>query len=109
VLAQEFVNVIVGLDLTHINSFFCRYVKRGSIHHHIATMRQTHSQHIRACLARAAEAERLAAAETDKAAKAELLTLADNWRQMANGYEYVEKLEGFLKAHSPSKQSLRKH
>ena len=71
-------------------------------------MRQTLSQHIRACLARAAEAERLAAAETDEATKAELLTVAKNWRQMASGYEYVEKLESFLKQ-LPSAQSLHEH
>ena len=60
-------------------------------------MRQTLSQQIRACLARVAEAERLAAAEPDEAAKAELMAMAVKWRQMANGYKYVEKLESFLK------------
>ena len=72
-------------------------------------MGQTLSQRIQACLARSAEAERLAAAETDEAAKAELLMVASNWRQMANGYEYVEKLESFLRTHTPSSRSSREH
>ena len=72
-------------------------------------MHQTLSQHVQVCLARAVEAERLAAAETDEAAKAELLTLARDWRAAANGYEHVEKLEQFLETHSPFKQSSREH
>ena len=52
--------------------------------------------HIRACLDRAASAERLALRETDPAAKTELLELAGNWRQCAVSYEYVQKLENFL-------------
>ena len=51
--------------------------------------------YVRKCLDRAAEAERLASLEDDAAAKAELLQMAESWRQVAADYEYVEKLENF--------------
>jgi hypothetical protein len=57
------------------------------------------ADHIRACLDRAAAAERLASHENEPVAKAELLKLASDWRQCAVSYEYVQKLEKFLKTH----------
>ena len=57
------------------------------------------ADHIRACLDRAAAAERLASREIEPVAKAELLELASGWRKVAVGYEYVEKLENFLKTY----------
>jgi hypothetical protein len=54
---------------------------------------------IQRALDRAAEAERLASRETDPAAKAELLDFAKQWRQVADDYQYVEKLETFLRTH----------
>lgn len=65
--------------------------------------------HIRACLDRAAAAERLALRETDPAAKTELLELAGSWRQCAVSYEYVQKLENFLKTHKASEGPLSAH
>ncbi len=59
-------------------------------------MSQTLAEHIRACLDRAALAERLASRETDPMAKTELLELAGGWRQCAVSYEYVQKLENFM-------------
>ena len=61
-----------------------------------------YSKHIQSCLDRAAEAERLAAIETDPAAKTELLELASSWRQCAANYKYAAKLETFLKTHRPA-------
>jgi hypothetical protein len=66
------------------------------------------SRCIQSCLARSAEAERLAELESDAAAKAELLSLASSWRQVAAKYRYVAKLEGFLKAHHPADYPVRK-
>ena len=65
-------------------------------------MPQPLAELIRSCLARSAEAERLAAFEPDGAAKTELLELASSWRQVATSYEYVGKLESFLKTHKAS-------
>ena len=53
--------------------------------------------HIRACLDRAAVAERLAARENEPVAKAEFLELASGWRKVAADYQFVEKLDNFLK------------
>jgi hypothetical protein len=65
--------------------------------------------HIRACLDRAAAAERLAMGETDPAAKTELLELAGSWRQCAVSYEYVQKLENFLKTFKASQGPMSPH
>ena len=65
------------------------------------------SRCIQSCLARSAEAERLAEIEPDAAAKAELLSLASSWRQVAAEYQYVAKLESFLKAHHPADYPAR--
>ena len=62
-------------------------------------MTKAMAEYVRACLDRAAEAERLASQEPDRKAKAELLHLASNWRQVAADYEQVEKLENFLKTY----------
>ena len=59
-------------------------------------MADTLADHVRACLDRAALAERLASREDDPTAKTELLELAGSWRQCALSYEYVQKLENFL-------------
>lgn len=64
---------------------------------------------IRSCMARSAEAERLAAIEPDEAAKTELLNLASSWREAAAQYEYVDKLENFLKTHRPADYPTREH
>lgn len=72
-------------------------------------MPQTLSTCIQSCLARSAEAEWLAAIEPDAAAKTELLTLSNTWRQLAASYEYVAKLENFLKTHHPADQQPREH
>jgi hypothetical protein len=65
--------------------------------------------HIRACLDRAAAAERLAFREADLVAKAELLELAGSWRQCAVSYEYVQKLENFLKTFKASQGPMSPH
>jgi hypothetical protein len=65
--------------------------------------------HIRACLDRAAAAERLAFREADLVAKAELLELAGSWRQCAVSYEYVQKLENFLKTFKASQGPMSSH
>jgi len=65
--------------------------------------------HIRACLDRAAVAERLALLETDPAAKTELLEHASSWRQCAASYEYVQKLENFLKTFKAPQGPLSPH
>jgi hypothetical protein len=60
-------------------------------------------------MARSAEAERLASLEPEGEAKTELLNLARSWREVAAKYEYVDKLENFLKIHHPADQSTREH
>ena len=72
-------------------------------------MPQTLGQLVQSCLARSAEAERLAALEPNESAKTELRDLALTWRQIAASYEYVAKLESFLKTHPPADQPMRKH
>ena len=67
------------------------------------------ADHIRASLDRAAAAERLASREVDPVAKAELLELASGWRQVAVSYEYVEKLDNFLKIHKAPDEPLSAH
>ena len=62
-------------------------------------MSETLASHIRACLDRAELAERLASRETEPVSKAELMEMASSWREVAAGYQYVEKLERFLKTH----------
>jgi len=51
----------------------------------------------------------MAAFEPDGAAKTELLELASSWRQVATSYEYVGKLENFLKTHHKGDQPGRMH
>ena len=64
---------------------------------------------IRRCLDRAAEAERLAACELEPAAKAELMELASSWRNVAADYQYVQKLDNFLKISKAQNGPLSKH
>ena len=63
-------------------------------------MTKLFANNIQRALDRAAEAERLASQENDAGAKAELLDFAKQWRQVADDYQYVEKLETFLKRHN---------
>jgi hypothetical protein len=35
--------------------------------------------------------------------------LASSWREVAAQYEYVDKLENFLKTHHPADQPTREH
>ena len=72
-------------------------------------MAEPFAEFIRSCMARSAEAERLAAIEPDEAAKTELLNLASSWREAAAQYEYVDKLENFLKTHRPADYPTREH
>jgi len=65
--------------------------------------------HIRACLDRAALAERLASREVDPTAKTELLELASSWRQCAVSYEYVQKLENFLETFKAPDRPMSAH
>jgi hypothetical protein len=65
--------------------------------------------HIRACLDRAAAAERMASREVEPVAKDELLELASGWRQVAVSYEYVQKLENFLKTFKAPKGPRSTH
>ena len=51
----------------------------------------------------ASRLERLASRETEPVAKTEFLELARGWREVAASYEYVEKLENFLKTHKAPK------
>ena len=60
-------------------------------------MAQALADYIRASLDRAAEAEQLASREADPVTKAELQELANGWRKVAADYQYVEKLENFMK------------
>jgi len=59
-------------------------------------MLQKLGDHIAAAVARAAEAEELARQETDEAAKARHLQMAEAWRHVAGSFEFVIKLEEFL-------------
>ena len=59
-------------------------------------MLQKLSDHIATAVARAAEAEELARQETDEAAKARHLQMAEAWRHVAGSFEFVIKLEEFL-------------
>ena len=72
-------------------------------------MAQSLAKLIRYSLTRAAEAERFAAILTERQAKTELLNLASGWREVAAQYEYVDKLDTFLKTyrHHPANQSRR--
>jgi hypothetical protein len=72
-------------------------------------MPQDLAQLIQSCLARSAEAERLAEIEPNESAKTELRDLALTWRQVAASYEYAAKLESFLKTQNPASQRTRKH
>ncbi len=72
-------------------------------------MAQPLAELIQHSLARAAEAERLAALEPEGEAKTELLNLASSWREVAVKYEYADRLESFLKTHHPADQPTREH
>jgi hypothetical protein len=59
-------------------------------------MLQKLGDHIATALARAKEFEELACRETNEAAQARLLKLAEAWRHVADSYQFVVKLEEFL-------------
>jgi hypothetical protein len=65
------------------------------------------SQHIAACLARARAADARAAKSGDPAQKAEYEAIAQSWRNLARGYEFVESLEHFLLDADRHKASLQ--
>ena len=58
-------------------------------------MLQSFSSHISECLQHAAEME-LAAARCDPLLRSEYEAIAQKWRLLADGFEFVESLEGFL-------------
>lgn len=59
-------------------------------------MLQKLGDHIRACLERAAIAQRRAAEVTDSNLRADYLALAGQWTHLAHSYEFAESLERFL-------------
>jgi hypothetical protein len=63
--------------------------------------------HIRACLQRAATAERRAAEVTEPELKADYLALAAQWTHLARSYEFSESLERFLLDSQNAKDALR--
>jgi hypothetical protein len=65
--------------------------------------------HIQHCFERAALADRLAALETEPVAKAELVELASGWRKVAADYQFVEKLDNFLKIYKAPDGPQLKH
>ena len=67
------------------------------------------AEHIRRCLDRAAEAERLAACEVEPITKAELVELANGWRKAAADYQYAEKLENFIRTFKMPRQPQSTH
>ena len=67
------------------------------------------TDHIRACLDRAADAERLAFGVREPVAKAEFVELASSWRKVAADYQYVERLDNFLKTYKAPDGPLSKH
>jgi hypothetical protein len=69
-------------------------------------MLQKLADHINACLARAAEAERLAAATSDADLRAQHLDMAKRWMHLARSYEFIESLERFLLDSQRSKDAL---
>jgi hypothetical protein len=63
--------------------------------------------HIKACLKRAADAERKAAEVTDPQLKADYLALVAQWTHLARSYEFSESLERFLLDSQRAKDALR--
>jgi hypothetical protein len=59
-------------------------------------MLQRLADHIADCLARAADAERLAAATEDPRIQTQYSEIARRWRHLARSYQFVESLERFL-------------
>jgi hypothetical protein len=63
--------------------------------------------HIKACLKRAADAQRHAAELADPDLKADYLALAAQWTHLARSYEFSESLERFLLDTQRAKEALR--
>lgn len=59
-------------------------------------MLQKLADHISDCFARAAAAERRAAAVSDPALKQEYEQFAKGWRHLAASYQFAESLERFI-------------
>jgi hypothetical protein len=59
-------------------------------------MLQKVSDHVAICLARAAEAERHAAAASHEASRIDNERMAKTWRRLADSYEFADRLERFL-------------
>jgi hypothetical protein len=62
-------------------------------------LEQKLSDHIKNCLARAAEAKRQADATADEDAKTDFLSLERLWYELAQNYQFSERLECFLLNH----------
>ena len=70
-------------------------------------MLQKLEDHIKACLKRAADAQRRAAEVADPDLKADYLALAAQWTHLARAYEFSESLERFLLDTQRAKDALR--
>jgi hypothetical protein len=62
----------------------------------IAQLHQTLSDHISNCLAQAPEASGQADTAADRHAKADFLSLERIWNELAQSYQFSERLERFL-------------
>jgi hypothetical protein len=65
------------------------------------------SGHISICLERAANAEHRALQATDPAMRSDNEMLAQSWRHLARGYQFIESLERFLSDTQLNKQEAR--
>jgi hypothetical protein len=65
------------------------------------------SGHISTCLERAANAEHRALQATDPAIRSDNEMLAQSWRHLARGYQFIESLERFLSDTQRNKQEAR--
>lgn len=63
------------------------------------------SGHISNCLERAATAEHRASEATDPASRSDNELLAQSWRHLARGYQFVESLERFLSETARGKEA----
>lgn len=59
-------------------------------------MLQRLTGHIAECLVHADDCERRAQTMTDVQIKADLLDLARKWRRLAESYQFVERVDGYL-------------
>jgi hypothetical protein len=59
-------------------------------------MLQELGEHISACLERAEQCREAAASEPDERVRQQLLDLEQQWQHVAESYQSIESLEGFL-------------